>query len=448
MKKLLIKNAEIVNEGEVFTGSVLISGEEIETIYRGHNNLPDINDLETIDAEGKLLLPGIIDDQVHFREPGLSHKGDIYSESRAAAAGGVTSFMEMPNTIPQTITASALADKIAIAAASSPVNYSFYFGATNDNIEEIKAINPEEVCGLKVFMGSSTGNMLVDNEESLRRIFQSSPVLVACHCEDEKTIKNNLRAYIEEYSEDIPIKYHPLIRSREACFLSSSYAVRLAKKYGTRLHILHISTAEELELFDNTLPLKDKKITAEVCIHHLWFAESDYGERGNFIKWNPAIKKSADRQALVAGVLNNKIDIVATDHAPHTLEEKQNIYTKASSGGPMVQHSLAAMLELWHQGLIGLEKIVEKMCHNPAILFGIKNRGFIREAYKADLCLVDPENKWTVSKDNILYKCGWSPFEGISFNSKVIRTIVNGNTVWDGKRIYDSQPGQLLKFRR
>jgi dihydroorotase len=448
MKKLLIKNAEIVNEGEVFKGSVLISGELIETIYRGKESVPGSGNIETIDADGKLLLPGIIDDQVHFREPGLSHKGDIYTESRAAAAGGVTSFMEMPNTIPQTITASALAAKRTIAAASSPLNYSFYFGATNDNIEEIKAINPEEVCGLKVFMGSSTGNMLVDNKESLRKIFRSSPVLVACHCEDEKTIKNNLRAYIEEYGEDIPVEYHPLIRSREACFLLSSYAVSLAREYGTRLHILHISTAEELGLFDSTLPLKEKKITAEVCIHHLWFDESDYRDWGNFIKWNPAIKKSTDRQALIEGVLSNKIDIVATDHAPHTLKEKQNIYTKASSGGPMVQHSLTAMLELWHRGYIGLEKIVEKMCHNPAILFGIENRGFIREGYNADLCLVDPENNWTVSGENILYKCGWSPFEGVSFNSKVIRTIVNGNTVWDGEEIYDSQPGQLLKFKR
>ncbi len=448
MKKILIHKAEIINEGAVFTGSVLISDEIIEKIYFGKDPVPGISNVEIIEASGKFLLPGIIDDQVHFREPGLTHKGDIYSESRAAAAGGITSFMEMPNTIPQTITASALAEKQAIAASSSPINYSFYFGATNDNIKEILSINPNEVCGIKVFMGSSTGNMLVDNEESLRQIFRNSPVLVACHCEDENTIRKNLKAYIEEYGEDIPPEYHPLIRSREACFLSSSFAIELAKEHGTRLHILHLSTADELDLFDNTIELKDKKITAEVCVHHLWFDDSAYKDKGNFIKWNPAIKSSADRKALIAGVLSNKIDIVATDHAPHTLEEKQNIYTRAFSGGPLVQHSLTAMMELWHQNIISLEKIVEKMCHNPAILFGIENRGFIREGYKADLCLVDPDNSWTVSGDNILYKCAWSPFEGTSFRSKVIRTIVNGNTVWDGQNIYDKVPGQLLKFRR
>lgn len=448
MKKILIHNAEIVNEGEVFTGSVLISGEIIEKIYRGKDSAPSLSNLETIEAAGKLLLPGVIDDQVHFREPGLTHKGDIYSESRAAAAGGITSFMEMPNTNPQTITASALAEKQSIAARNSLVNYSFYFGATNDNIKEILAINPEEVCGLKVFMGSSTGNMLVDNEDSLREIFRNSTVLVACHCEDENTIRQNLKAYIEEYGEDIPPEYHPLIRSREACLLSSSFAVRLAKEYGTRLHILHLSTADELDLLDNTIDLRDKKITAEVCVHHLWFDESAYSEKGNLIKWNPAIKSTTDREALIAGVLSNKIDVVATDHAPHTLEEKQDRYTRASSGGPLVQHSLTAMIELWHQNLIKLENIVEKMCHSPAILFGVEKRGFIREGFQADLCLVDPQNKWTVSRDNILYKCGWSPFEGTSFSSKVIKTIVNGNIVWDGKNIYDKVPGQLLKFRR
>lgn len=451
MKKTLIRNALIVNEGETFQGSVLIEGETIKEISRSEENKTDDErekDLQIIDATGKILIPGLIDDQVHFRDPGLTHKGDIYSESRAAAAGGVTSFMEMPNTKPQTITASALAEKQSVAAINSPVNYSFYFGATNDNIEEIEAINPKEVCGLKVFMGSSTGNMLVDNEESLRKIFKQSPVLVTCHCEDEDTIKQNLNTYTKEYGEDIPVEYHPMIRSREACLLSSSFAVRLAREYNTRLHILHLSTADELELFDNTIPLKDKKITAEVCIHHLWFDDRAYKEKGNLIKWNPAIKSPEDRKALIEGVLDNRIDIVATDHAPHTLEEKQNIYTRAYSGGPMVQHSLVAMLELWHNKAISLEKIVEKMCHNPSILFGVENRGFIREGYKADLCLIDPKNKWTVSPENILYKCGWSPFNETTFSSKVIKTIVNGNVVWDGDNIYDNIPGQLLTFSR
>lgn len=469
MKKTLIRNATIVNEGEVYTGSVLIEGEEIKEIFRsaefgvrseeergrerererkGERERGSEGVREIIDASGKILIPGVIDDQVHFRDPGLTHKGDIYSESRAAAAGGVTSYMEMPNTKPQTITAADLKNKQEKAARESAVNFSFYFGATNDNIDEILAINPEEVCGLKVFMGSSTGNMLVDNEESLREIFKNSPVLVACHCEDETTVKSNLNAYIEEYGEDLPVEYHPLIRSREACYKSSSFAVKLAKKHGTRLHILHLSTAEEMELFDNNIKLEDKKITAEVCVHHLWFDDSAYKDKGNLIKWNPAIKKKEDRESLIEAVINDKIDIVATDHAPHTMEEKQGIYTRAFSGGPMVQHSLVAMLELWHNKIFSLETIVEKMCHNPAILFGVNERGFIRQGYKADLCLIDPDSPWTVHPDNILYKCGWSPMTNTKFTSKVNMTIVNGNIVWDGEKIHDDIPGQLLTFTR
>jgi dihydroorotase len=448
MKKILIHNAEIVNEGEIFTGSVLISGEIIEKIFRGENMQPYLEDIEIIDALGKILIPGVIDDQVHFREPGLTHKGSIYTESRAAAAGGITSFMEMPNTSPQTITASALAQKQYIAATDSPINYSFYFGATNDNIDEILAIDPHTVCGLKVFMGSSTGNMLVDNEDSLINIFKNSPVLVACHCEDEETIQNNLKEHINKYGDDIPIECHPVIRSHEACLLSSSLAVKLAREYGTRLHVLHLSTKEELEMFDNSIPLEEKLISSEVCIHHLWFDESAYPEKGSLIKWNPAIKGSDDRKALLEGVKSNRIDIIATDHAPHTLEEKMNVYTNSYAGGPLVQHSLVAMMELWHNKAIELNKIVDKMCHNPAILFNIENRGFIREGYKADLCLIDPAREWTVSEDNIMYKCGWSPFNGTSFRSSIDLTFANGNMVWDGEKINDSIAGQLLTFNR
>ena len=450
MRKILIRNATIVNEGDTFSASVLVEEDTIKKIYR--DNPPDPVEIQEankiIDASGKILIPGVIDDQVHFREPGLTHKGDIYSESRAAVAGGITSFMEMPNTMPQTITYEALKQKQEIASKNSLCNYSFYFGATNDNIEEIKAVDPKTVCGIKVFMGASTGNMLVDKEESLRAIFKHAPTIVACHCEDESTIRSNLKAYVEEYGEDIPFEYHPLIRSREACYKSSSLAVDLAMKYGTRLHILHLSTEDEMDMFDGEMPLDQKRITAEVCVHHLWFSEKDYKEKGSLIKWNPAIKKETDRRALIEALKDGSIDIIATDHAPHTLAEKNNIYTKAPSGGPLVQHSLLAMLELWHRKEIDIETIVEKMCHNPAILFEIEGRGFIREGYKADLCLLDTAGNSRVEKDNILYKCGWSPFEGTVFNSKIDLTIVNGNIVYSSGRINDGKPGELLRFKR
>lgn len=456
MKKILIHNALIVNEGESFIGSVVVEGDTIVEVIRRKEKVPELSDnikysngeYELLDATGLILIPGVIDDQVHFRDPGLTHKGDIYTESRAAAAGGITSFMEMPNTMPQTITLQALEEKQKTAAENSICNYSFYFGATNNNLEEIRRIDPLTVCGIKVFMGASTGNMLVDNEESLRAIFKEADIPVTCHCEDEPTIRENLKTYIEKFGEDIPIAYHPLIRSREACYLSSSYAVKLAKEYNTRLHILHLSTAEEMDLFESDKELKDKRITAEVCVHHLWFDDTCYKEKGTKIKWNPAIKLSSDREALLAAVISNKIDIIATDHAPHTAEEKDNIYTKAPSGGPLVQHSLTAMLELWHNKLIELETIITKMCHNPAILFNIDNRGFIRKGYKADLCLVDPDNEWTVTKENTLYKCAWSPFEGTSFRSKVLYTIVNGNIVYNKGVLDNNHKGELLKFKR
>jgi len=448
MKKVYIKNGLIINEGKKEIGSILINGSVIREIYTGEGSPESIAGADTIDATGLLIMPGIIDDQVHFREPGLTHKGDIATETRAAVSGGVTSVMEMPNTNPQTITNQLLAGKHEIAARTAVTNYSFYLGATNDNIHEIKNVDPAMVCGIKVFMGASTGNMLVDSEESLRKIFSESPVIVACHCEDETTIRNNTKAYTEEYGERIPFEYHPLIRSREACQKSSSLAVKLAKEYGTRLHILHLSTAGEMELFDNTVPLKQKKITAEVCVHHLWFDDTSYKEKGSLIKWNPAIKTAFDRQALVRAINNDRIDIVATDHAPHTLKEKGESYLKAPSGGPLVQHSLVAMLDLWHEGYFTLEKIVEKMCHNPSILFGIEGRGFIRHGYKADLVLVDPGKEWEVNSSNILYKCGWSPFTGHKFKSYVSKTFVNGNLVWDNGILIDDSRGEALKFSR
>ncbi|MEZ5000359.1 MAG: dihydroorotase [Bacteroidales bacterium] len=446
MKKILIHRARIVNEGKKFIGSVLIEGEDIAKVYTAPDKIDIPAGCEVIEAEGKLLLPGVIDDQVHFRDPGLTHKGDLATETRAAVAGGITSIMEMPNTIPQTITNGLLREKHKIAAEKSVTNYSFYLGATNDNIDEIKKIDPAVVCGVKVFMGASTGNMLVDKEESLRNIFSEAPGIVACHCEDETTIRNNTKAYIEEYGEDMPFSYHPLIRSRDACLKSSALAVRLAREYGTRLHILHLSTAGEMELFDNSIPLEEKKITAEVCVHHLWFDDTWYQEKGALIKWNPAIKTPFDRKALLDAVKNDKIDIIATDHAPHTLEEKSQVYTKSPSGGPLVQHSLVAMLDLWHLGEIELEKIVEKMCHNPATLFGVEKRGFIRPGYRADLVLVDPDRRWEVTPENILYKCGWSPFMGHRFRSSVISTFVNGNRVWNEGVIEDSFRGQPLSF--
>jgi dihydroorotase len=447
MYSLLIKNITIVNEETQFTGSVLIQNGKIEKIYTG-KELPKIDAQKVINGEGKFLLPGIIDDQVHFREPGLTHKGEIYTEAKAAVAGGITSFMEMPNTKPQATTQEVLEEKYKIAAEKSLANYSFYLGATNDNIEEIKKTDPKMVCGVKVFMGSSTGNMLVDNEEALSRIFSESPLLIATHCEDEETIQKNTAKYKDEYGEDMPLKYHPFIRSEEACYKSSSLAVDLAKKYNSRLHILHLSTAKELELLDNETPSKEKRITAEVCVHHLWFSEQDYEKYGTRIKWNPAIKTEKDRQALIEGLKSNKIDVVATDHAPHTFEEKTNTYFKAPSGGPLVQHSLVAMLELYHQNKISLIDITKKMCHTPADIFQVKNRGYIREGYWADLTIADLNSPWTVSDEDTLYKCKWSPFQGTTFNSKVTHTIVNGNIVFDNGSFNESTKGQRLQFDR
>lgn len=447
MSSILIKSATIVNEGKTFTDDLLIIGELISEIGDADEmSIPP--GTITINATGLLLFPGIIDDQVHFREPGLTHKGDINSETRAAAAGGVTSFMEMPNTVPQTITLEALNDKYRLGSEKSLVNYSFLIGATNDNLDEVLKADPVSVCGIKVFMGSSTGNMLVDKETALRELFKKAHMPISTHCEDENTIRKNSEIYRKKYGEDVPFSMHPLIRSREACYISSSYAVKIAKEYNTRLHIFHLSTADEMKLFSNELPLSQKMITAEVCVHHLWFEESSYKEKGSLIKWNPAIKTMFDREALIKAVNNNTIDIIATDHAPHTLEEKKNSYFKAPSGGPLIQHSLVAMLEMWHRKIFSLEKIVEMMCHNPAILFNIRKRGFIREGYKADLCLVNPSSPWSVSKDNILYKCGWSPFEGETFRSKVEKTIVNGTLVYDNGLFNEDFRGQRLLFDR
>jgi len=404
--------------------------------------------VHVFDAEGKHLLPGVIDDQVHFREPGLTHKATIGSESRAAVAGGITSFIEMPNTVPQATTIEKLEDKFSRAAETSHANYSFMFGGTNDNLSEIKKVDKTKVAGLKLFLGSSTGNMLVDDEEVLREIFKSTDLVISVHCEDEETIKNNLEIYKERYGDDIPINMHPIIRSEEACYLSSSKAIALAKETGARLHVFHLSTAKEMELFDNKVPLKDKKITAEVCIHHLWFSDEDYEDKQTLIKWNPAVKKKTDRAALWEALLDDRLDVIATDHAPHTLEEKQNVYTKAPSGGPLVQHALPAMLEKYHEGKISLEKIVEKMCHNPAILFDVEKRGYIKPGYYADLVLVDLNNPWTVTTDNILYKCKWSPFEGNTFKSRISHTFVNGQLAYKNFKVYDEKHGKRLTFNR
>jgi dihydroorotase len=447
VSSILIKNALIINEGRSFKGDLLVEGETISAIS-SVNKITIPEKTREIDASGLLLIPGVIDDQVHFREPGLTHKGDMFTESRAAAAGGVTSFMDMPNTIPQTTTNALLHEKMKLAAERSVVNYSFYLGAATNNIREIREADPSEVCGIKLFMGSSTGNMLVDDENTLKEIFASAAIPLACHCESEPIIRHNAELFRSRYGEDVPVSNHPMIRSREACYTSSSHAVRLAQEFNTRLHILHLSTADEMKLFRNDIPLHQKRITGEVCVHHLWFDESSYEDKGNLIKWNPAIKTRFDREALLDGVKNDQVDIVATDHAPHTLQEKSNTYFKAPSGGPLVQHSLCMMLELWHMKKISIEKIVEKMCHNPAILFNIADRGFIREGYKADLCLVNPESPWTVSKPNILYKCGWSPFEGTTFRSKVAKTFVNGTLVYDNGVVNDNYRGQKLRFSR
>ncbi len=445
MKRILIKNASIVNEGRIFNGCVLLEDNLIAKI--SETEIFTNADL-VIDAAGKYLFPGCIDDQVHFREPGLTHKGEIYTEAKAGIAGGVTSYMEMPNTIPNVFTQKILEEKYERASEVSLANYSFYMGASNDNIDEVLKTNPKNVCGIKVFMGSSTGNMLVDNHETLEALFSKCKLLIAAHCEDEDIIKRNITAYKELYGENVPIGCHPLIRSEEACYKSSSFAVELAKKHNTRLHILHISTAKELSLFDNITPLKQKRITSEVCIHYLWFCDEDYKTKGAFIKWNPAIKTRGDRDALLKGVLENKIDVIATDHAPHTVEEKQKPYFKSPSGGPLVQHSLAAMLELYHKKKITLEKIAEKMAHDVADCFQIEKRGYIREGYFADLVLVDLKSPWIVDKSNILYKCGWSPFEGITFNSKVTHTFVNGNLIYDNGTFNEQKKGLRLTFER
>jgi dihydroorotase len=439
----ILRNARIINEGTDVVADVLIKNGRIERIapqisYDGRAGDFEIN--------GNFLLPGCIDDQVHFREPGLTHKATIASEARAAVAGGITTFMEMPNTVPNALTQGLLEDKYQIAASSSIANFSFFMGASNDNLEEVLKTDGTKVCGVKVFMGSSTGNMLVDNEDTLRGLFERvPPMLIATHCEDEATVRANLAVAKEKYGEDIPIEMHPLIRSEEACYRSSELAVRLAKKHGARLHVLHISTAKELSLFDNTIPLTQKKITAEACIHHLWFSDADYAEKGNSIKWNPAVKTANDREAIFQAVLDNRIDVIATDHAPHTLEEKSRKYLDAPSGGPLVQHALMAMLEKMEQGKISIEKIVEKMAHSPAELFRIKERGYIREGYFADLVVVE-NSAFTVTKDNILYKCGWSPFEGHTFPYRISKTFVNGNLVYSNGMLIEQSLGERLLF--
>jgi dihydroorotase len=439
----LIRNATIVNEGETGVYDVLIAGQIISKIER---NIENKNNCREIDAEGLILIPGAIDDQVHFREPGLTHKGEIYTEAKAAVAGGVTSYMEMPNTVPQSVTVAELEKKYSRAANCSLANYSFFMGGTNSNLEEARKVDYSKVCGLKIFMGSSTGDMLVDHLEVLEGFFSKIKALIATHCEYDPLIKENQQRIIAEYGEDIPAYFHPVIRSEEACYRSSSAAVELAKKHNTRLHILHISTAKELSLFSNKIPLKDKKITAEACIHHLWFSDEDYATKGNLIKWNPAVKTAYDRDKIFVAVLNDTIDVIATDHAPHTLEEKNLPYLKAPSGGPLVQHSIQAMLDHYHAKKISLETIVQKMSHNVAELFRISKRGYIREGYYADLVLVDLNKPMTVSKENILYKCGWSPFEGHTFKSSIVKTFVNGHLVYDNGKFDESRFGLRLLF--
>jgi dihydroorotase len=446
LKTTLIKNAHIVNEGIIFKGDLLIEGEFIKEISESIS--AKSADVHVIDAEGKYILPGVIDDQVHFREPGLTQKATIETESKAAIAGGITTFIEMPNTNPQTTTIEKLEEKFAIASRTSCANYSFMFGGTNDNLDEILKVNPHQVAGLKLFLGSSTGNMLVDDPKVLEEIFSKTNLLISVHCEDEGTIEKNLEAHIEKFGEDIPIKYHPIIRSEEACYLSSSKAIELAKKTGARLHVFHLSTGKETSLFDNKIPLKDKKITAEVCVHHLWFSDEDYDEKGTLIKWNPAVKTADDRNKLWEALLDDRIDVIATDHAPHTIKEKNNVYTKAPSGGPLVQHALPALLEMYHREKITIEKVVEKMCHNPAILFQIERRGFIKPGFFADLVMVDLNNPWTVKKDNILYKCGWSPFEGTTFKSRITHTFVNGSLAYHNSKFYNLNAAKRLTFNR
>jgi dihydroorotase len=444
MHKILLKNAQIVSEVEIKTADILIEGERIAKIG---TNLSD-ESAEVIDIAGKHVFPGVIDDQVHFREPGLTYKANIATESRAAIAGGITSFVEMPNTNPQTTTIEKLQEKLDIAKNTSFANYSFMFGGTNDNLDEILKVDTTQVAGLKLFLGSSTGNMLVDDESVLEKIFSSTDMVISVHCEDEDTIRRNLAEYKEKYGDDIPIEYHPIIRSEEACYLSSSTAIALAKKTGARLHVFHLSTGKETHLFDNSIPLEEKKITAEVCIHHLWFSDEDYKEKGTHIKWNPAVKKASDRAELWKALLDDRIDVIATDHAPHTLEEKANPYTSAPSGGPLVQHALNAMIQAHKQGKISLEKMVQKMCHNPARLFQVKDRGFIKEGFYADLVVVDLEQSYTVSKENVLYKCGWSPFEGTTLDSVVTHTFINGNLAYHEGKFSEKRHVKQLEFNR
>ena len=446
MSTFLIKNARIVNEGIVFEGDVLIENEKIRQI--ADNISAKSSECVIIDAEGSFLIPGVIDDQVHFREPGLTHKGDIASESKAAVAGGITSFIEQPNTLPNAVTQELLEDKYQIASKTSHANYSFMMGGTNDNLEEILKTNPKNVAGLKLFLGSSTGDMLVDSSASLEKIFSNTKLLIAVHSEDETIVKNNLAKYKEIYGDDIPVEKHPEIRSVAACYESTVRVIELAKKTGARLHVFHISTAKELDLFTNKIPLEKKQITAEVCIHHLWFTDADYETKGSLIKWNPAVKSQEDKDALWKALLDDRIDVIATDHAPHTLEEKSNPYTTCPSGGPLVQHALVAMMESYSKGKISIEKIVEKMCHNPAKIFKIENRGFIKEGYFADLVLVNPHMPWNVKKENIIAKCGWSPFEGINFKSRVTHTFVNGKLAYANGKVKDIIAGQRLTFDR
>jgi len=444
MNSYLIKNATIVNEGSSFVGDVLIENGVIKKV----DSSITTNSMTVIDASGKYLIPGLIDDQVHFREPGLTHKATIGSESRAAVAGGITTFIEMPNTVPQATNQQLLQDKFNIAEKTSYANYSFMFGGTNDNLEELLKTDPKTVAGIKLFLGSSTGNMLVDNLEVLEKIFSSTKLIISVHCEDEETIKKNIADHEAQYGEQIPIELHPVIRSEEACYLSSSRAIALAKKTGARLHVFHLSTAKETALFRNDIPVEEKQITSEVCVHHLWFSDQDYKEKGTHIKWNPAVKTAADREGLWTALLDDRLDIIATDHAPHTLEEKSNSYLKAPSGGPLVQHALLALLEKVSEKVLSIEKLVEKACHNPAIIFQIENRGFIKEGYFADLVLIDPKAPQTVCKENILYKCGWSPFEGTTFSSSVTHTFVNGVLMYHEGTFNDDVKGKRITFNR
>jgi dihydroorotase len=446
MNNILIKNAQIVNEGQILRGDVLIQGDRIAEVAESIS--VKSSDTMVIDADGHYLVPGMIDDQVHFREPGLSHKATIATESKAALAGGITSFIEMPNTVPQATTIELLEDKFTIASETSWANYSFMFGGTNNNLEEILKVDETKVAGLKLFLGSSTGDMLVDDPVILEEIFRKTNLLISVHCEDEATIKKNLEKYVSIYGDDIPIEMHPEIRSEEACYISSSRAIALAKKTGARLHVFHLSTEKETHLFSNKVPLAEKKITAEVCVHHLYFTDKDYKAKGTQIKWNPAVKTQKDKDGLWKALNDDRIDVIATDHAPHTIEEKNQVYTKAPSGGPLVQHAMDALFEMHHKGYISVEKLVEKTSHNPAILFQIKERGFIREGYKADLVLINPTAPWTVNKENIGYKCGWSPFEGTTFKSRVTHTFVNGVLVYSNGKYNEKRVSERLTFNR